>query len=131
MELSNPISITPRLLPGLQIGGAWVAIDYADQPGRRGRIRWRWFIDLPDGAEFTGDDLQSGCQGGSLREGLENLLSFLGAFAEAIQYTDRTGRFTDNGDLFPAGLAEWATENSDELGTAQLEVEETAECIVE
>lgn len=130
MTLCSPIIITPRLLPGVQIGKAFVAIQYSRRPGREGRTRYQWFIDLPDGREFAGDDLQSGCCGGSLQNGLESLLSFLGAAAESYRYDMRknihdSNRDGDsNSDLFPAPVVEWAYQNSDELSMLQCELEE-------
>lgn len=131
MLLSTPFVITPRLLPGCQIGAACVSIEYSPLPGDESRVRYRWHIDLSDGAEFSGDDLQSGCCGGSLQQGFDSLLSFLGAFAESVGYTARTGRESENADLFPIGLADWATENSDEFAMLQSELEESPDCIVE
>ena len=125
--LKSPVGIMPRLLPGVQVGGAFVSIEYADRAGERGRVRYRWYVDLSDGREFTDDDLQSGCGGGSLQAGLESLLSFLGAFAESW----RRGPGGDNGDLFPEGLHEWATQNSDEIGMLAIELEETPDLIEE
>lgn len=125
MTLTQPVIITPRLLPGVQIGNAFVAITYARSTGSR--TRYRWFIDLP-GQEFTGDDLQSGCQGGDLREGLGSLLSFLGAAAESYRYAGADG---ENANLFPLPAVEWAAQNSDEIGMAQIEVEENQNCIDE
>ena len=127
MTLSSPVEISPSLLPGVRIGEAWVSIDYADREGSEGRTRYQWQIVL-EGHEYAGDDLQSGCGGGGLREGLDSLLSFLGAFAESWRYAGAEG---ENADLFPAELAEWAMQNSDEIGMAAMEVEENKECIVE
>jgi len=112
--LHPPVAISPRLHPGVHVGGAWVSICYADRPGDDGRVRYRWHIDI-DVQEYTGDDLQSGCQGGSLQDGLESLLSFLSAYAEAIDYQQRTQRESDNAGLFPEGLEQWASENAEEL----------------
>lgn len=130
MQLSQPVVITPRLLPGVRVGDAWVSIEYASRPGSEGRTRYRWYIDL-DGHEFTGDDLQSGASGGSLQSGLESLLSFMSAFGESVSYQRRTGREGDNADLFPAGLADWADINSDELGLLASELGESADAILE
>ena len=127
MLLKSPVMITARLMPGVKIGDAFVSIEYSDCAGRDGRTRYRWFVDLSDGREFTDDDLQSGCGGGSLQAGLESLLSFLGAFAESW----RRGPGGDNGDLFPEGLHEWATQNSDEIGMLAIELEETPDLIEE
>ena len=128
--LHPPVKISPRLHPGVFVGGAWVSICYAGRPGDDGRTRYRWHIDIA-GQEYTDDYLQSGCQGGSLQEGLESLLSFLGAFAEAIDYQQRTGRESDNSDLFPEGLAEWASQNAEELAMLELELVENPGVIEE
>ena len=117
MNLKNPIIITPRLLPGVQIGKAFVSIEYAKQPGAQGRTRFLWHIDI-DKKSFTGNDLQSGCQGGNLQEGLESLLSFL----SAAPY---------DAALFTLPVSEWARENSDEISMLAMEIEETPDCIVE
>jgi hypothetical protein len=115
MILKDPCCITSRLLPGVRIGDAEVSIGYADRPGREGRTRYRWYVDLPDVSE-TGDDLQSGCGGGGLRSGLESLLSFL-AYADD--------------DLFPPTIMDWAAANSEEIGHLAMMVEETKGCIQE
>ena len=123
--------ICPNLEAGVRIGDGWVTISYSPRPGREGRTRYKYTIIRKDAPDITGDDQQSGCQGGNLREGLESLLSFLGAFASANNpgYADM-GR-DENDDLFPKELGEWAYLNSDEIGMAQCEVEETKDCINE
>ncbi len=126
MLLKDPVQITPSLLSGVKIGDAYVSIRYADRDGRNGRTRYRWEIVLPDGREFSGDDLQSGCQGGDLRGGLESLLCFLGAFAEAQRYPG-----SENVDLFPTELADWAQANADEFSMLESEITETPDCIQE
>lgn len=123
MEISSPLCITSRLLPGCRIGGAEISIEYL--PGCWGktldkRQRYHWHIDLSNGSgEFQGSDLYSGAGGGTLQEGLESLLSFLGAFAEDLQSGDTVGA-----RMFPAGLAQWAVENADAIVTMELELQE-------
>jgi hypothetical protein len=131
MIVRKPLCITPRLMPGLEIGGGWVSIAYAHRSGREGRTRYRYAIELPDATEHEGDDLQSGCRGGNLQEGLESLLSFLMTCAESYAYRLRTGRAGDNIDLFPEAVAEWAYEHSDELSTLAHEMAETLDLIEE
>jgi len=132
MILTNPIVITPRLLPGVRVGGAWVSIEYSPRPGARGRTRYRYHIDLPGHAgQHTADDLQSGCQGGNLQGGLESLLCFLGACGESVAYTSRDGEPGENADLFPAHIGEWCAENSDELSMTELELSEAPDAIQE
>ena len=130
MLIKEPCIITPRLLPGLKLGEAFVSIEYSDRPGDNGRDRYRWHIDLPEG-EFSDDDLQSGCQGGSLAEGLSSLLSFLTAAAESYRYRERTGREGENEDLFPAEVVAWAADNADDLSMLHCEIEEAGEPVID
>lgn len=123
MKLQSPIIITPRLMPGLQIGKAFISL--GDGPrNAEGRTQYGCFIDLPDGSEYLIDDLRSGCQGGTIQEGLASLLAFLGAAAESYGYRMRTGRMGDNEDLFAAPVVEWAYQNSDEIGMLEIELSE-------
>ena len=116
MLLKPPFKISGRLLPALQIGGAWISIELIT------RTQARYFIDLANGAEVIGDDLS--CRAGiTLQSAFESLLSFLGAYAEAV-VTTRTWRVSENSDLFPASMADWATENSDEIGMTELMLSE-------
>lgn len=77
---------------------------------------------LEPGYTYTDGSLKSGCQGGSERDGMESLLSFLGAAAESYRY--HHGMKEDsNTELFPEHICEWACENSDEIGIAAYEME--------
>jgi len=65
---------------------------------------------------------------------MESLLSFLGACAESVQYAARTGKpisDTENGELFPPWVADWAAQNSDEIAMVACEIEEEESCLVE
>lgn len=128
MLLHSPVEITSRLLPGVRFGGASISIEYAGHS--EGRQSYRWYIDL-EGQEFTGDDLASGVGGGSLQSGLESLLTFLSACGEAMAYSDHSGHESENCDLFPRDVAEWAQANRDELSMLSYELEENQEAIQE
>lgn len=130
MKLSEPIVITPRMLPGVEISkNSWVSIEY-DGYRDDGRTRYKYHIDGP-GLEHTSNDLASGCQGGSLQDGLRSLLGFLVACGEAYRYHMTTGVESDNYDLFPPNVAEWAYQNNDELAITALELEENPGLIAE
>lgn len=137
MQLTSPIIITSRLMPGIAVGESTISIRYAKKPGDDGRTRYQYFLDLEtDGKRFEliGDDIQSGCQGGSLADGLSSLLSFMSACGESYGYCLRKGIPLDdseNGDLFPADVAEWCYLNSDELSILVYEIEENPNCILE
>tara|TARA_Y100000034_G_scaffold104599_1_gene131251 strand:- start:310 stop:705 length:396 start_codon:yes stop_codon:yes gene_type:complete len=124
MKLRQPIIITPRLLAGIRIGSGFVSIDYSPREGDFGRTRYEYHIDGPDW-DHTGDDLQSGCNGGDLIGGLGSLLSFLGACGDALDYEECTGCDSENSDLFPKHVAEWCSQNSDELSMASCEIQES------
>lgn len=127
MLLQHPFIISSRLMAGVRVGDATISIGYSKRPGREGRVRYEWFFDAP-GIEETDDDLQSGCCGGSIRDGMSSLLSFLSACGESYRYRGDDG---DNVDLFPESMREWCAANSDELSMLQCEIDEDAECCVE
>ena len=132
MEIKQPLCITSRLLPGVEIGGATISIEYAHVTFT-GQQVYRWHIDKVDGiGHFGGTDLHSVAGGGTLQEGLESLLGFLSAFAEAVDYERQIEQASENANLFPAGLADWAVENADEITTLVYELEEhPGELIIE
>ena len=128
MQLTSPIIITPRLLPGVRVGEGFVSIEYGGV--QAGRQVYKYYIDVgPD--SYSNNDLSSGVGGGTLQDGLSSLMSFLSACAESYNYEQRTGRTGENTELFPAWVAEWASANSDELSMLGLELEEGGELIQE
>ena len=136
MRIEQPLQITSRLMPGFTIGNGTVSIGYSGRSGENGRVRYKYHIDLQADKEssnpafsWTADDLQSGCNGGSLQEGLASLCGFLGACAESIQWGGDTPG--ENADMFPKPIGEWAAENSDELSLLAVELEESPNLIVE
>jgi hypothetical protein len=127
--LTAPAIITSRLMCGVRVGDATLSIEYGGGTSD-GRRAYRYYIDLPDGTEYTNDDLASGVGGGSLQFGLESLVGFLAACGESWNY-DHDGERGENADLFPANVAEWAGQNSDELSCLSSELEETHDAITE
>jgi hypothetical protein len=117
MKLHTPFEIAPNLEPGLRIGDAWITLQYSNRPHPEGRQRycWTWFRGA---REESGDDLASGCGGGTLIQGFNSLLSFLSAFAEAKDPDD------ENYDLFPQAMREWAELYSEEIGMLELEIDD-------
>lgn len=127
MEIQLPLIITGRLMAGAQIGGGFISLDLGPR-NSEGRTVYRAYIDLPDGTEHEVTDLRSGCGGGGVQEGIESLLSFLGAAAESRRYRDHTGRVDVDSDsnegLFPPAVVDWATDNADDISMLQCELEE-------
>lgn len=130
MRLFKPFFISSRLRAAIKIGGATIDLE-AGERNREGRTEYAYSITLEDGQCHEGNDLASGCLGGSVREGFESLLDFLSACGESVGYSQRTGRQSENADLFPAFIGEWAAQYSDELSLARLELEENPGLIEE
>jgi hypothetical protein len=130
MTLKQPFFISSRLLAALQVGPACVQLEYAHRAGSEGRTRYKWTIDL-NGKCYSGDDLQSGCQGGNLLDGFISLVSFLNAFAESVNWGNGVSREESNIDLFPKGLQVWACQNGYEFSMLEYELQENPELIVE
>ena len=111
MIIKPPFCITPRLLPGIRIGGAWLSVDYAKEQNQQYRT-YVYYLDFA-GKEFTGTCNSPNYYG--LQKGLETLLNFLGVFEIAVRYNKATGHKSEELELFPKELANWAMENNTEI----------------
>ena len=109
-------------MESLTIGNATILLDAVDTD-RDGRTVYGYSIRL-DGVNPTHQarDLKSGCQGGSEREGMQSLLSFLSAAAESYRYW-KGMKEDSNTDLFPEEICEWASQNEDEISMAAYDLE--------
>lgn len=119
MELHSPVQISPRLLPGVRVGDAWVSIEPEEvrwaRPSDAHPPAWRYYIDAP-GLEYEAADLRGWGWGGS-RQMLATLLNFLSTQVE------RTRNGNDEEALFPPDVAAWACANSDEIEVTMLDLE--------
>ncbi len=107
----------------LTIGDASIALVRCPYRTSDNRDRFAYTITLPDGSAHSGDDLRSGCGGSDLFDAAGSLLAFLSACGDSYCYEMRTGRKSDNCDLFPENVAEWAYSNSDEIDMLRDEIE--------
>lgn len=124
--LKDPFFISSWLTPAVRVANAVISIEYGD-PTPDGRVRYRYCIDFIGLSHHQGDDLKSGVGGGTLKQGMESLLSFLSACGES----NRPGHTGENADLFPPHIAEWCYENQDEIEMVRMQIEETEDCCVE
>lgn len=132
MFINPPCIITSRLLPGIKVGDATISIE-RDGETFDNRDRFRIYIDAP-GIEYVSEDQASGVGGGSMQDALRATLSFLSACGESRNYRLRQSverHPNDTEDLYPADVAEWASQNADALGLAECELEETTNAIEE
>lgn len=118
MKIHPPCLITPRRLPGVKIGDAFLSIEYAARRLRDGRTQYREYLDVA-GRTYSDDGIWSGTNGGSLQQGLASCLNFLYAAAEASRHPH-----SDNRGMYPEWVMEWAAENADEIGSMHLTLSE-------
>lgn len=109
------------------------SVDYDAYDGERWGYRWTIahretaFGYAPSKLQ-TGTDLHSGAcsedNPDTLSRMLGTLLSFVGAYLEALDYESRTGEESENGRLFNAKVASALSESSsDEVAMWAMEVE--------
>lgn len=133
MKLLAPFIISARLAPALRIGDATLSLVGTDvrqstEPGALilgQRIGATLVLDFADGTEYECSDLQSGCGGfGSVVDIFETFLSFLSAAAEARAFTQRTGIKSDNDDVFPEAVMQWAADNQFDIECTQCDLQD-------
>ena len=116
MTLHEPLKISARLLPAIQVAGAWISFE---------RETNNFYFDLPDGRSFIVDDYRPGCFSGSNEElfvlqCFDDLFPFIEVEIEAWDYYLRTGQESE--PLFAEGLVVWMYKNRFALEVAQCEV---------
>lgn len=129
MILRHPFEISSRLLPSVRVGGAVVHLGlYKHKGGEYGKHVWEWFVDLPSGEAYCGHDFQGH---GSTQSAFADLLGFLGACGEGVNYERRTGCESENAVLFPDAVGEWAAKHVDDLSILESIVEDENNLIEE
>lgn len=120
MKLNEPFAISPRLLPGLRLGDAWLSL-IDTKPSHDDRDATYFVLDFADGSTYDDCSMRSGCGGfkGQV-EVFKGLLSFLLAAVESLEYEQRTGRPGENTALFPRYIVEWALDNKSDIESAQM-----------
>lgn len=107
----------------MTIGGVEIAVVANRGCDREGRTVFTYTLQGA-GINYTASDLKSGCGRGGRedRDGMESLLSFLGAAAESYRYW-KGMKEDSNTDLFPEEICEWAYQNDGEISMAAYELE--------
>lgn len=119
--LKPPFIIGSTLSPALKIGDSTIHLTDV-QVAEEGRDRATFLIVTPE-FEYVDDQLRSGVGGFiSTVAAFDAFLSFLEAAAEAEEYEVWTGMKSDNSDLFPPHVTEWALLNKDEIGLVHSEI---------
>ncbi len=126
MKLHSPFLIGSRLLPSLKVGDGTLSLEFVGV--RANRCVYRWYVDIPAG-EFSKADLTG--RADDLQGMFGAFLSFLSASAEAYHYTRQDGAESENSNLFPLAVAEWAVAHSDEIDMLRYELEESGAVLIE
>ena len=114
MKLERPLLISARLLPAIKIGTAWLSYDYKDSGD--------FYLDV-DGKTHVITDFHPG-PSHTIVQCFDDILAFMGACAEGLDYELRTGQKSENGDLFEADVAEWIYANRTAIEEMQCELME-------
>lgn len=109
-----------------RLADATITIEDTALCNRRGAPVYRWTLTLDDGRSWSAEDLCGPASGPepSEEEMARSLFCFLDAALESRAYRERTAVGTENEDLFPAALLDWAEEYVDEIGWRSLEQED-------
>ena len=138
MILKPPFVITPRLVPGLEVGGAWLHL-LGVAAGREGRHVATMVFDFQNGTEYIDSTMQSGVGGfRGVVVIFDTYLTFLLAAVETYEHNVRNyGRYiTPEPEAgFPRYVVEWAANHKDELECIQCEIQnedgEAVESLIE
>jgi hypothetical protein len=123
--LRPPLHIGARLMPALRVSDTSTIHISPTRRDPDGRVVWRYIIEdhdhhvLDDATDLrsgTGDDIDP-------HQAMATLLAFLTAAAEAYRHT-MNGQCSDNIDLFPPDVTEWAYQHDEELAALALELTE-------
>ena len=120
LTLHSPMKISPRLLPAVEVAGAWISLEPTGVS--ENRLQWQWHIDAKGGFTWSGGGLSTGPQHvddeAGYRAAMGALLAFLQDAAEQYRHD------SDYDDpSFSTACVHWAYQNDDELGMLQVELE--------
>lgn len=117
MLLKSPFIIGSTLSPALRIGDSTLHLTDV-QLAEQGRDQATFLLVTPE-FEYVDDQLRSGVGGFQSTVGIfESFLGFMQAAIEGAEYEERTGYHSDNADLFPRHVVEWALEHRDAIEMA-------------
>jgi hypothetical protein len=130
--LLPPFEISSRLLPAVRVGDACISIEYGAGGLNGHRQPFTYYIDLPDGTEYSGTDLEIPEGRASIQSGMENILCFIVSAAETYDYFLRNKEKKPSEPfLFPEPVCKWARDHRDEIEFLREELEEHEGLVIE
>lgn len=121
MKLHSPFIIGSTLSPALKIGDSTLHLTDV-QLSEQGRDQATFLLVTPE-FEHVDDKLRSGVGGFQSTVSIfESFLGFMQAACESAEYEERTGYQSENSDLFPKHIVEWALEHKDAIDMAICEI---------
>lgn len=124
LTLRPPMHISARLMAAIRVGHSTTIHITPVRRDTDDRVIWRYIIEdddhqvLDDATDLrsgTGDDVDP-------NKAMTTLLGYLGAAAEAYRHT-MSGQDSDNTDLFPPNVTEWAYQHDDQLAALAHELQ--------
>ena len=105
--LHAPMFIGSRLMAAVKVAdGGTIHIEPSRTEGLH--TVWHYVIETAEHGTHEDSDLRSPIEDSDIHKAMSSLLSFLGAAAEAYRHEMRTSRETENSDMFPDAINEWA-----------------------
>jgi hypothetical protein len=119
MKLHPPFELSPRGLPAIRLGDAWLSLDEI-VPTYEDRDLAHFIFDFDDGTVYHDSHMKSAIGGfDNPVLAFDAFFGFLEAAIEAMRWEIATGRQSENRDLFPLEVCEWAHEHSDQIEEAR------------
>ena len=106
LQLSKPARMTPRELPGVQVGDDYVSVEYASQAGR-----FNWYLDKSDGDNYSGMTPPVPAR----YENGVHLQAALGSILYCMAQSVQPEQGIVNLMRFPFGVSRWAAQHHREL----------------
>lgn len=122
--LHPPLFISARLMAAVRIAGTSTIHIQPIRRDTENRVVWRYIIEDHDHQVLhDAADLRTGVgDHPDPHKAIASLLGFLGAAADAYRHT-MYGHDSENTDLFPPEVTEWAYEHDDEITALALELD--------
>ena len=126
MDVSRPLFIGARLMAAAEVGEGAGTLHVA--PVRRDSddsVVWSYVVEDSEHRELArGEDLRSGVgDDADAIRAMEALVGFLSAAADAYSASTR-GRASENADLFPEPIMEWAHAHADDIAALAMDLEQ-------
>lgn len=114
MQLKKPFFISPRLMAAIKVGDVTISAEQDTATSVK------FFFDGEGIKHEEHITCQAGIKPGRLQFMFEDMICFLYAWCESL----KSDGDSENKDLFPMSMSEWALQNEDELSMLAFDLSE-------